>query len=148
MWPARPRSMKTRMFCCFFAPCFTFKTCFDPKHIHQANPVSLAMQESVWSWPLGHHKKISFFAEPKCEYQNISMKACKEHKSLTLGPTTSFFLWGPPFHMFDTRCRDHKSSNLCPTKNCIFLVQSQSLTAFDQTCKHYFQSLTLHPTKT
>lgn len=24
MWPARPRSMKTRTFCCFFAPCFTF----------------------------------------------------------------------------------------------------------------------------
>ena len=88
---------KPACFVVFFAPCFTFKTCFDPKHIHQANPVSLAMQESVWSWPLGHHKKISFFAEPKCEYQNISMKACKEHKSLTLGPTTSFFFVGPTF---------------------------------------------------
>ena len=72
------------------------------------------MQESIESWPLGHRKKILFFVGPKCEYQNITTKVGKEHKSLTLGPTS--FLWGPPFHMFDIRCRDHQSSTLCPTK--------------------------------
>lgn len=67
--------------------------------------------------------------------------------NLQLWAPPFFFLWDPTLHTFDKRCAKHKSSTLCPTKNCLFGCRAQVWIRLTRCSKNIFNIQSWAPPK-